>query len=88
MKELQQLDLAENDIGDIGIKEIINSLKDYPTIQYLDLSGNNIGKSSYSNETADVFNEFLVTNRELEILKLNWNNIRGHMGEKLIEGLI
>jgi Ran GTPase-activating protein (RanGAP) involved in mRNA processing and transport len=88
MKELSQLDLAENEIGDAGIKEIINSCKDYASIEYLDLSGNNIGKSSHINETAEAFQEFLTNNRRLEVLKMNWNNIRGNMGERIIEGLI
>lgn len=88
MKELTQLDLAENEIGDLGIKEIINSCKDYASLEYLDLSGNNIGKSSFINDNADALHEFLTNNRTLEILKMNWNNIRGSMGEKIIEGLI
>lgn len=88
MKELTQLDLAENEIGDHGIKEIINSCKDYASLEYLDISGNNIGKSSLMNDNADALHEFLTNNRTLEILKMNWNNIRGSMGEKIIEGLI
>ena len=87
MKELTQLDLAENEIGDIGIKEIINSCRDYSSIEYLDISGNNIGKSSFINETSESLYQFLAHNRTLEILKVNWNNIRGHMGEKIIDGL-
>jgi Ran GTPase-activating protein (RanGAP) involved in mRNA processing and transport len=88
MKELCHLDLAENEIGDQGIKEIINSCKDYSTLEYLDISGNNIGKSSFINENADAICDFLVNNNRLEILRMNWNNIRGHLGEKIIEGLI
>ena len=88
MKELSHLDLSENDIGDVGIKEIINSCREYGTLEYLDISGNNIGKSSYCTETADAINDFLVNNRTLETIKMNWNNIRGNMGEKIIEGLL
>eukprot|EP00347_Sterkiella_histriomuscorum_P017989 403347211 len=88
MKELTQLDLAENEIGDQGIKEIVTSIKDYSSLEYLDLSGNNIGQSSFMNENAEAIHEFLTNNRTLEILKLNWNNIRGNMGVKIIEGLI
>lgn len=88
MKELTSLDLAENEIGDLGIKEIVNSCKDYSSLESLDLSGNNIGKSSFINENADALCDFLSNNRRLEVLKMNWNNIRGHMGEKIIEGLI
>lgn len=66
----------------------MNSCKDYASIEYLDISGNNIGKSSHINETADAIQEFLTNNRRLEVLKMNWNNIRGTMGERIIEGLI
>lgn len=88
MKELTKLDLSENEIGDSGIKEIINTCKDYASLEYLDVSGNNIGKSSLMNENADAIHDFLYNNRTLEVLKMNWNNIRGSMGEKIIEGLI
>jgi len=55
--------LSDNEIGDLGIKEIVNSCKDNGSLFYLDFSGNNIGKSSYSHEASEAFNEFLVNNR-------------------------
>lgn len=33
MKELSSLDIADNEIGDLGIKEILFSLKDYVAIE-------------------------------------------------------
>ena len=54
----------------------------------VDLSGNNIGKSTFANEAAEAIYEFLVGNRDIDIIKLNWNNIRGHMGERIIDGLL
>lgn len=77
MKSLTHLDLSENEIGDVGVNEIINACKDYGLIEYLDLSGNNIGKTSYSNEVAENLYQLIVGNNTLEILKINWNNIRG-----------
>lgn len=71
----------------MGINEILVSLKDDGNLEYLDISGNNIGKTSYSSECSESMCQFLSSNRGLEILKLNWNNLRGAMGEKIIEGL-
>ena len=88
MKSLFSLDLSHNEIGDIGINEILNSCKEYGMLEYLDISGNNIGKTSFSNECAETLNGFLANNRNLEILKINWNNLRGAVGEKIIEGLL
>lgn len=56
-------------------------------LELLDISGNNIGKTSYANEVAETLNHFLSNNRNLEIFKINWNNIRGAVAEKIIEGL-
>ena len=53
----------------------------------MDISGNNIGKSSFSNEAAEALCDFLTNNRDLDIIRMNWNNIRGHMGERIIDGL-
>jgi Ran GTPase-activating protein (RanGAP) involved in mRNA processing and transport len=77
MKTLIYLDLSENEIGDVGINEIINSCKDYGQLEYLDLSGNNIGKTSFSLQCAETMYNFVSNNRNLEILKINWNNLRG-----------
>lgn len=88
MKDLTYLDIADNEVGDLGIKEIIYSLKNYSNIENLDISGNFIGKSAYNNEASEALFDFLSHNETLEILKINWNNIRGHMGEKIIDGLI
>lgn len=53
MKVISHLDLSENEIGDIGISEIIKSLKEFGSIEYLDISGNNIGKTSYGSECGE-----------------------------------
>lgn len=41
-----------------------------------------------SSEFADVIHDYLSTNRTLDTLKMNWNNLRGAVGEKIIDGLI
>lgn len=48
MKVLIRLDISENEIGDVGISEIIRTLKDFSSIEYLDISGNGIGKTKTS----------------------------------------
>lgn len=88
MKILSHLDLAENEIGDIGINDVIKSAKEFGILEYLDISGNNIGKSAYSSECAENMNIFLTRNRNLEHFKINWNNLRGVVGEKVIDGLV
>lgn len=77
MKSLTSLDLSHNEIGDVGINEILNACKDYGMLEYLDISGNNIGKTSFSYEVSDTMNQFIASNQSLEILKMNWNNLRG-----------
>ena len=53
MKTLTYLDLAENEIGDLGIIEIAKALKEFAIIEYLDISGNQIGKSSNALDVGD-----------------------------------
>lgn len=88
MKSLVHLDLSENEIGDYGINEILNSCKDYGMIEYLDLSGNCIGKTTLAIEVGETLNHFLSNNRTLEVFKVNWNNLRGATAEKIIDGLV
>lgn len=53
MKILQKIVLSDDEIGDLGINEIINACKNYCSIEYLDISGNNIGKTPAANELAE-----------------------------------
>ena len=87
MKILSKLSLSDDDIGDLGISEILNSARSYCSLEVLDLSGNNLGKSSASAEMAENMNLYLSNNRSLEVLKLNWNSLRGVAAEKILEGL-
>ena len=53
MKILQKIVLADDEIGDLGINEIINACKNYCSIEHLDISGNNIGKTPAAAELAE-----------------------------------
>jgi Leucine-rich repeat (LRR) protein len=53
MKCLTHLDLSGNEIGDVGINEILLSLKEDGNLEYFDISGNNIGKTSFSMECSE-----------------------------------
>lgn len=41
-----------------------------------------------SAEFGEVIHDYLYSNRTLDTLKMNWNNLRGAVGEKIIDGLI
>lgn len=88
MKILSKLILSDNDIGDLGINELITSIKNYCSIDYLDISGNSIGKSPSSAELAENMNHYLSGNRNLEVLKMNWNSLRAVVADKIIDGLL
>jgi Ran GTPase-activating protein (RanGAP) involved in mRNA processing and transport len=88
MKILSKLSLPDDEIGDLGINEIINACRNYCSLDQLDISGNNIGKSPGAMELAENLNLYLTNNRTLEILKLNWNSLRAVPAERIVEGLI
>jgi Ran GTPase-activating protein (RanGAP) involved in mRNA processing and transport len=48
MKVLTHLDMGFNEVGDQGIAEVVRALKEYSVLEYLDISGNFIGKSGSS----------------------------------------
>jgi hypothetical protein len=87
MKSLTTLILSDAEIGDQGICEVINACRSFCTIESLDISGNNLGKTPAVNELAENLNIFLTNNRNIEILKMNWNSLRGGPGEKIVEGI-
>lgn len=88
MKILSKLIISDNEVGDHGVNDIIVACKTYCSIDYLDISGNNLGKTAASVELADNMHQFLSNNRTLEVLKMNWNSLRGVVAEKIIEGLL
>ena len=59
MKSLQKLDLAHDEIGDHGIKEIVIALDSCNSnLEELDLSGNGIGRDT---GMSSQFNKYLPT---------------------------
>ena len=88
MKILQKIVLADDEIGDLGINEIINACKNYCSIEYLDISGNNIGKTPAAAELAENMSQYLNNNRNIEVLKMNWNSLRGNVADKIVDGLV
>ena len=87
MKSLTSLILSDTEIGDQGTSDVINACRSFCTIEYLDISGNNLGKSPAVNELAETLNIYLTNNRNLETLKINWNSLRGAPGEKIVEAI-
>lgn len=59
MKKLQQLTLRQCNITDRGIIEIITALDELGTLDSLDLSGNQIGKSAHFGELANKMERFI-----------------------------
>lgn len=88
MKILSKLCLNDNDIGDHGVADILSSARNYCSLEVLDISGNNLGKSSASGELAESLYLFLSNNRSLEVLRMNWNSLRGNVGDRIMEGLV
>ena len=88
MKILSKLTLSDNDIGDHGMAEILNAARNYCSLEVLDISGNNLGKSAASNELGESLYLYLSNNRSLEVIKMNWNSLRGAVGDKIMEGLV
>ncbi len=86
MKFLSSLNISENEIGDLGMIEIAKGLKE-TNLESLDISANAIGKTSKAIEFADTFNIFIAESKTLDEVKINWNNLRGQVGEKIVSGL-
>ena len=87
MKILSKLNLADDEIGDQGINDIVNNCKNYCSLEFLDISGNNLGKSPASAELGETLNNFLSSSRSLEVFKINWNSIRAAVADKVLDGL-
>lgn len=88
MKILNKLVLSDNEIGDQGMTDILDACRNYCTLEYLDVSGNNLGKSSAALDMAESMNEYLSTSRSLEVLKINWNSLRAVPAERIIQGIL
>lgn len=86
MKKLEELRLADCNITDRGIIEIILSLDELGTLDLLDLSGNQIGKSAHFADLANKMEKFIMGSH-LEKLHLDDNNLRAQHGEKILRAI-
>ena len=89
MKNLNHLDLSHDEIGELGILEIINELNNLgnSSIETLDLSGNCLGKSQpYFTKLLEPLIKYFTMSRVIT-LKLGFNNLRGPV-ESLLQCFI
>lgn len=84
MKNLQHLNLSGDEIGELGILEIVNELiQSNSALEELDISGNCIGKNqTYLVKLVDPMITYF-NQSQLRILKMGFNNLRGPV-EKLL----
>jgi len=87
MKKLKSIILANCNMGDRGCIEVMTAVEDL-SIDYLDLSGNQIGKSAHFNEFTAKFVKYLEINHTIETVILDDNNLRGLNGEKMLRQLV
>ena len=85
MRAMKQLHLNECNLGDKGVAMIVARLEDFTALNVLDLSGNNIGQSSYYKDAAAALIAYLIKSTQLEDLKLDNNMLRGPLGYQIID---
>jgi Ran GTPase-activating protein (RanGAP) involved in mRNA processing and transport len=86
MRKLQTLILSECNITDRGLIEIISALDELGTVENLDLSGNQLGKSAHFSELTLKFEKLLKIDN-LERIVLDDNNLRSQNGEKMLKAI-
>lgn len=82
---LEQLFLKGNELRDMGIISVLRGLKKNPKMKVLDVSNN---KFSELPEIIDSFLELFQNSTNIEIYRLNGNEITDTGAQKLIHGLI
>jgi Ran GTPase-activating protein (RanGAP) involved in mRNA processing and transport len=87
VKKLKELRLAECNITDKGVIELIKSVDEINCLEVLDLSGNQIGKSQYFGDLVGKFERYLNQNTHLERLYLDDNNLRAQNGERILKAI-
>jgi len=65
MRSIKQLHLNECHLGDRGVRKIVAKLEDFTALDVLDLSGNQIGQSSYFKESAAALISFIAKQTQL-----------------------
>ena len=75
---LARLDLARNNIGNLGVEILVNSLKNSKTLVYLNLSSNSITHKGGKN----IFSSFI---KQQSIIDLNLSSIEGSNRNRITE---
>jgi Ran GTPase-activating protein (RanGAP) involved in mRNA processing and transport len=85
LKSLDALHLSSCNLTDKGVTELLKSLIENETfLGVLDLSGNQIGQSSFFEACANHLTSYIEKNTSLLKLSLNNNMLRGKHAEKVV----
>jgi len=60
MRSIKTLHLSECGLGDRGVAAIVSKLEDFTTLDVLDLSGNQIGQSSYYKDSVAALMGYVI----------------------------
>ena len=85
MRSIKNLYLNDCHLGDRGVKVIVNKLEESTALDLLDLSGNQIGQSSYFKDSVAALCSYLHKSTQLNDLLLNHNMLRGPLGFALLD---
>lgn len=80
MRSIKQLHLNECGLGDRGVAAVVSRLEDFTSLDVLDLSGNQIGQSSYYKDSAAALISYILKQSQLADLHLDHNMLRGPLG--------
>lgn len=75
--------LRNTHLSDSSVIELMNTLRDQESVQYLDLSYNRI-----SNRAAQAICDCLSENQVIKGLSLAWNQLRGEGALAVVQGLV
>jgi Ran GTPase-activating protein (RanGAP) involved in mRNA processing and transport len=85
MRSIKTLILNDCHLSDRGVRAILEKLEDTTALDVLDLSGNQIGQSSYFKDCAAALCSYLQKSTQLNELILNHNMLRGPFGYQVLE---
>ena len=79
MKSLTTLDISHNEIGDLGICDVVTNLfNNNINLEEINLSGNFICKNfNYFSKYSDKLVTYFTTSSRLHTIRLGYNNLRG-----------
>ena len=93
MKSLTTLDISHNEIGDLGICDVVTNLfNNNINLEEINLSGNFICKNfNYFSKYSDKLVTYFTTSSRLHTIRLGYNNLRGSSNghvDKLLQSFI